>query len=131
MLSATNGMFSNMTLIHHVQNFMLNIESANLYLLLISAFVALTLTCLIFAIFGSKKIKTNPKSTPQRTVITSQDIKAIAGDSVMATQLDLARAYIEMDNKQLAKKILEHVIEHGEPGYQQQAHALIATLEMS
>ena len=46
-------------------------------------------------------------------IITSQDIRAIAGDDVLTTQLDLARAYIEIGKKKLAKKILDHVAQHG------------------
>ena len=57
-----------------------------------------------------KKINAIPKSP---TIITSQDIKAIAGDDIIATQLDLARAYIEIGKKKLAKKILDHVTQHG------------------
>lgn len=49
----------------------------------------------------------------------------------MATQLDLARAYIEMGKKKLAKKILGHVVEHGDAIQQQQANKLITVIEAS
>jgi FimV-like protein len=62
------------------------------------------------------------------TVITSQDIKAIAGDDVMVTQLDLARAYIELDKKALAKQILQHVLQHGSQDQREVAQQLVASL---
>lgn len=61
-------------------------------------------------------------------VITSQDIKAIAGDDVMVTKLDLARAYIELGKKKLAHQILSHVQQHGNDVQQQAAKQLISTL---
>jgi FimV-like protein len=45
--------------------------------------------------------------------ITNQDVAAIAGDNATSTRLDLARAYVETDNKIMAKKILEEVIAQG------------------
>ena len=62
------------------------------------------------------------------TVITSHDIRAIAGDDVMSTQLDLARAYIELGKNKLAKKILDHVLQHGSPQNQIAAKQLISNL---
>ncbi len=45
--------------------------------------------------------------------ISSKDIETIAGDDILTTQLDLARAYIETDRKNLAKNILNNVLLHG------------------
>jgi FimV-like protein len=45
--------------------------------------------------------------------IVPEDFSAIAGDDILVTQLDLARAYIETDKKLLAKQILEAVIAQG------------------
>src|SRR5690606_34880802 len=61
-------------------------------------------------------------------VVTSSDISAIAGDDVMATQLDLARAYVETGRYALAKKILDHVREHGNHVQQQEADHLLNTI---
>lgn len=119
-----------MTFAQLTHNFLLNIESSNLYLLVVSSFIALTLTFLILALLNVKKPKIENVSQSS-SAISSHDIKAIAGEDVMTTQLDLARAYIEMDNKQLAKKILEEVLEHGDQFHKQEAHALISTLELS
>lgn len=60
--------------------------------------------------------------------VTSGDINAIAGEDVLATQLDLARAYIETGRKQLAKKILEYVVDQGSHAQQQEAQHLITLL---
>lgn len=57
-----------------------------------------------------------------------QNLEAIAGDDLLATQLDLARAYIETGRKQLAKTILESVNHQGSPHQQQEAQQLLATL---
>jgi FimV-like protein len=72
---------------------------------------------------ASSSLKNNTKPS---IVITSRDIRAIAGDDVMVTQLDLARAYIELGKKKLAKQILDHVIKHGNPSQQQSARQLMA-----
>lgn len=57
--------------------------------------------------------------------ISSKDITAIAGEDKIATQLDLARAYIETGRKQLAKKILDDVLRRGAEIQQQEAQRLI------
>jgi FimV-like protein len=61
-----------------------------------------------------------------KIVVTSHDISAIAGDDVIATQLDLARAYIETGRHLLAKKILEYVRDHGSISQQQEAQRLLS-----
>ena len=68
-----------------------------------------------------------PQSDTKKSaiIITSQDIRAIAGDDVLTTQLDLARAYIEIGKKKLAKKILDHVIQHGNLSQKQVAQHLM------
>lgn len=58
----------------------------------------------------------------------SQDLTAIAGDDVIATQLDLARAYIETGSEKLAKTILQRVLKKGEKAQQQEAQRLLSTL---
>lgn len=119
-----------------LQELLSNILMANLHLILLSVLVSSILLFSIFLLiyFRSKKIKKMiPPSIPiqlsSSIVVTSQDIRAIAGDDMMATQLDLARAYIEMGKKKLAKKMLEHVIAKGDLAQQQQANRLIVTIE--
>lgn len=67
-----------------------------------------------------------PKNVP--LTVTSQDIKAIAGEDVLATQLDLARAYLEIGKESLAKKILKHVADHGDLSQQRNAQELLKKL---
>lgn len=57
-----------------------------------------------------------------------QDIQAIAGEDEIATQLDLARAYIEMDQKSLAQGILQDVLKKGNSEQQRAAQTLLASL---
>ena len=42
------------------------------------------------------------------------DLHAIAGDHIVKTQLDLARAYIETGKNEVARKILETIVDQGE-----------------
>lgn len=67
---------------------------------------------------------------PQKTLISdpNPDVRAIAGDDIMVTQLDLARAYIELGQKKLAKQILEEVQSQGSLMQQQAAERLLASL---
>jgi FimV-like protein len=103
-------------------------------------FIELTLSIILLAslFFFKKKVPTQTTSILEQkkidaikkspTIITSQDIKAIAGDDIIATQLDLARAYIEIGKKRLAKKILDHVTEHGNSSQKQAAEHLMMGL---
>jgi len=56
------------------------------------------------------------------------DLSAIAGDDVIVTQLDLARAFIEADKKLLAKQILESAVAQGSVAQQKEAQHLLNTL---
>ncbi len=97
-------------------------------------FILLGSAAIAFIYFKKKRmIKITPKSVREpikksTVVITSQDIKAIAGEDMIATQLDLARAYIEIGKIRLAKKILDHVAQHGNSGQQRAAYQLMTTL---
>lgn len=81
--------------------------------------------------FSQLNVKNNENSDvtqmhSNKLTVTSQDISAIAGDDVIATQLDLARAYIETGRTLLAKKILEYVRDHGSPSQQDEANQLLS-----
>lgn len=78
-------------------------------------------------IVSKRRVETILNNKKPTTVITSRDIRAIAGDDIMVTQLDLARAYIELDKKKLAKQILDHVMKHGNSMQQQSARQLMAS----
>ena len=57
-----------------------------------------------------------------------EDIQAIAGDDMVTTQLDLARAYIEMNDKNLAKQVLDRAMKQGNATQQQEAKQLLTEL---
>ena len=61
-------------------------------------------------------------------VISRLDLRAIAGEDMIATQLDLARAYIEVGKAQLANDILSEVIEHGSLDQHKEAQQLLNNL---
>ncbi len=92
----------------------------------IASLLTIYLTISLFIPKKKLEVTTEPSSTT--IVITSKDISAIAGEDVMATQLDLARAYIELDRKKLAKQILEHVIKNGDKVQQGQARQIMNDL---
>lgn len=73
-------------------------------------------------------IQNTTESKQQPITISSKDIHAIAGNDVVATQLDLARAYIETGRKQLAKKILQFTLEQGTSLQQEEANRLLNLL---
>jgi FimV-like protein len=98
-------------------------------------FILCLVSLLIFKKQTSLKIDAISSVTPVSepiikvpNVITSHDIRAVAGDDIMTTQLDLARAYIELGKKNLANKILIHVEQHGNRDQQIVAKRLMMSL---
>lgn len=59
---------------------------------------------------------------------TAHDVTSIAGDDPMATQLDLARAYIETGKNQFAKIILKTVLREGSIAHQEEAQRLLGSI---
>ncbi|MDR3478690.1 MAG: FimV/HubP family polar landmark protein [Gammaproteobacteria bacterium] len=59
---------------------------------------------------------------------THKDFNRIAGEDVVSTQLDLAKAYIEMNQIQLAKGVLKQVLKHAKGEPKQTARQLMKTL---
>lgn len=55
----------------------------------------------------------------------TQEMTAIAGDDVVATQLDLARAYLETGSGLLAKTILKAVLKQGSATQREEAKRLL------
>ena len=109
------------------QNFFLALETygrktPNL-LLTVATFGVVALIVIRISEKAKKRLEKS-RLKKKSIVITSQDIKAIAGEDVLATQLDLARAYIEMGKTSLAKQILQHVVDHGDSSQQQMAREL-------
>lgn len=74
------------------------------------------------------EIEDNIKRENLATTPVINDISAIAGDNVISTQLDLARAYLETDKKSLAKKILQDVILQGDHLQKKEAEHLLSTI---
>ena len=70
-----------------------------------------------------KKFEKIPDALKPLT-ITNRHITAIAGEDIFATQLDLARAYIEAGRIELAKKIILFVLEKGSAIQMQEAKIL-------
>ncbi len=58
----------------------------------------------------------------------AHDVTAISGEDPMATQLDLARAYIETGKNQFAKIILKTVIREGSKAHQEEAQRLLGSI---
>lgn len=104
---------------------------------IIQSYYSLFLTVGISAIFvflmgvyfilksAVKTKKVEPAFVQTAFSFQPQDFSAIAGDDVLSTQLDLARAYIESDKKELAKMILRQVIASGNDTQQKEAQRLL------
>ena len=93
----------------------LNTNSSLRYTLIIGVLALLTL--FIFFYFRQQK-PAQPKL----------DIHAIAGDNVNDTQLDLAKAYLEMGQKQAAKSILRQAAKQGSHFHKSRARELMKSL---
>lgn len=82
----------------------------------LAAFILL-ITGLFFIFKNSSKARSNNREI--------ESLSAIAGEDVLTTQLDLARAFIETDHKQSAKTILKFVLKQGSASQQQEAKRLL------
>jgi FimV-like protein len=90
-----------------------------------------SLLILILGMLGLFWLFKDKKSVTKKSIVVTEytehtsDISAIAGDDVVATQLDLARAYIETGKSSQAKKILEYVLAKGNEIQQKEARDLL------
>jgi FimV-like protein len=91
-----------------------------------AAFITLllALVVILFLLLTRKQ----PLQTASLTLTDHKDISAIAGDDIVATQLDLAKAYIEMNQKKIAKDMLNTVIKIGSSHQKNEARLLIQSL---
>jgi FimV-like protein len=64
----------------------------------------------------------------KKSAAQTVDFTAIAGDDVNATQLDLAKAYLEMGQKHLAKNILRQTVKQGSKPHKTVARQLLKSL---
>lgn len=101
----------------HFIHFTYSIE----YLIIVCVLVTTVLILLSLAMFHARKQK-------KLNQAHDQTIEAIAGDDVITTQLDLARAYIEMNDIPLAKQILQSIARKGTKEQQQEAQELILSI---
>lgn len=99
--------------------YFLKIDPISQYIILASMGLGLILAILPKG--RGKKIKS-------ATDFTQEDINTIAGEDVIATQLDLAKAYLEMDNKPSAKKMLKLIAKQGNNIQREEAKQLMKAL---
>jgi FimV-like protein len=90
------------------------------------AFIVLLLALVAFLFLRLARKK--PLQTASLTHADPKDINAIAGDDVVSTQLDLAKAYIEMNQKKIAKEMLNAIIKIGSSHQKNEARLLIQSL---
>jgi FimV-like protein len=90
------------------------------------AFIVLILSLAALLLLSLTRKK--PLQTAKLTKLDPKDIDAIAGDDVISTQLDLAKAYIEMNQKKIAKEMLNAIIKMGSNHQKSEARLLIQTL---
>lgn len=102
------------------------IKSVFIYLNL-NPFIRFLLLDIILILIGLILLSTNTKK-PKHLSAVNKDLDAIAGDDVMATQLDLAKAYLEMNQKKSAKKMLKSVAKQGTKQQQTEARQLMKSL---
>ena len=70
-----------------------------------------------------------PKNTPAKSFsISTKDIASVAGNDVLTTQLNLARAYIETGRQALAINMLNNIILHGNSEQQSESKRLLSTI---
>lgn len=94
-----------------------NTISYDAFIVLLLALVAL----LVVRLARKKPLQTASLTDPK-------DITAIAGDDVVSTQLDLAKAYIEMNQKKIAKEMLNTIMKIGSSHQKDEARLLIQSL---
>lgn len=82
----------------------------------------------LYFIFKRPAVKIQKAALAPSVSETPTDFSAIAGDDIVTTQLDLARAYMETGKKQSAKDILESVIAQGSFQQQEEARRLLASV---
>lgn len=96
----------------------------------LTTLIAITVGALGILLFGLYLIyKINFKTQKiKNSVIIHHDVSAIAGDNIISTQLDLARAYIEIGQTDLAKSILNGVAMQGSHAQQDEARTLLGLM---
>lgn len=88
-------------------------------------FITIVCTAMIIFCIGLYFIL---KKFASRPTILDADLAAIAGEDIILTQLDLAKAYIEAEKGELAKNILREVINQGSVAQKNEAKQLLKTI---
>lgn len=88
--------------------------------------IVLALVLLIFFSYSlSIKRGNNPKSQPSKPTLASESLSSVSGEDIYASKLDLARAYIDMEDNQSAKLVLHDVAANGSPTQRKEATRLL------
>jgi FimV-like protein len=91
-------------------------------------YILLTLIFLLLVLLLALSRKKTPLRTSSLSQLAETELRAIAGDDVISSQLDLAKAYIEMNQKKIARDMLDSVIKKGSSHQQDAARLLIQSL---
>ncbi len=102
-------------------------------IILIGAAISLAVFLILFWFFSNHSMQPlqaleAASQSSKSFTISSKDIETISGDDLLSTQLDLARAYLETDRKNLAKNILNNVLQQGSEEQRREARRLLGDL---
>jgi FimV-like protein len=112
-----------------LQSIQLILQNKQYHQILVFLAVFLSLMLLLtLARSRRKQLSLADQANAGTHTLTNKDFESMAGDDVVTTQLDLARAYIEMGKKHLAKSILFNVTKQGKADQQQEARQLLNSL---
>lgn len=103
-------------------------------LMVVSLAVIVVLLLIVVLLFARRKKTSSKASKSKQTAQGEQDSDTKAEYDFMATKeaipakLDLARAYITMEDFKAAKEVLQEIVKHGDEQQQQEAHTLLKDL---
>ncbi len=90
--------------------------------------IVLILILVLLIIYSySLSIKRDP--VVKQTDTSKDNLDFVSGEDLYASKLDLARAYIDMEDYHSAKKVLIDVLNHGTPAQQAEANRLLSEVE--
>lgn len=78
-------------------------------------FSSIALVALFFLLKKYKFKRTNLVQAVEQAVPQPMLVEAFSGDNRWDTELDLAKAYLELNQNEKAKHLLKSVIDHGAP----------------
>jgi FimV-like protein len=88
----------------------------------------LTSLYILSTIIKNKRLQKRQRVSRKFNLPVQQEIKAFAGEDEYSTNLDLARAYIEIGRNELALKLLKEVINEGTNSQKQEAQKLLVDI---